>query len=667
MTLARFLRRLYPTVPLVTGGYHASALPEDFLFDGSPFSAVIPGEGERGLLLAVQQVLGGLAPAGTIGDRQLIEEMDHLPPYRWELLQRYWPRAQDIGRKFQIYLARGCPYRCTFCMERTKGSYKWRAFSAERAVDELTRLSRFTDLGQWVINIADPLFGFQRQWRRDVLESILRRKLLPRQYWTLTRADDLDRDDVRLLAQARFSIGIGAESGSPEMLSRMKKGNQPERYLEALMRLAELSREFGLTWAANIIVGHPGETLQTMRETRAYFGELFGAARETCGWLSIDPFRLYPGSYVYESMDDYERELGTQFHHPRWWQSWYDAPFQAEHVDPSHELDFETRVQFMYENYAPLVGQIIDRFRGQGRSVDRIFRRSLAEQAALLSSESRATLLHRARAARTARPAPGNGVQETLGELLPLPGMPIGLQVRDSRVRAREDAVRRLLENGALRSTAVVESLLAVKAEQYLAPDEVDLMFADVLASDLREGDVAPWLGISTYALALEAMNPGTGDRVVDLLAHRGYFAAVLAQLVGREGKVVVLGGGGRGEQRHLRRALSSTASVELVSRRSATAPDLVGPFDGMFLGAALPRFPDELLPLLVEQAGRAVVFLGPRFRAQDMVCATSHQGQVVERVVARIRIPVLMDGAGWLIPRRNKGLLDRVTSRWLR
>src|SRR5687768_1731847 len=37
MALARFLKTLYPDVPLVTGGYHASALPGDLVFEGSPF------------------------------------------------------------------------------------------------------------------------------------------------------------------------------------------------------------------------------------------------------------------------------------------------------------------------------------------------------------------------------------------------------------------------------------------------------------------------------------------------------------------------------------------------------------------------------------------------------------------------------------------------------
>jgi hypothetical protein len=90
-----------------------------------------------------------------------------------------WPRALQLGRKLEVYLVRGCPYRCTFCMERSKTGYQWRAYSPQRAVAERERLSTFTDLSQWVINIADPLFGFQRCWRREVLEGIIEKACYP--------------------------------------------------------------------------------------------------------------------------------------------------------------------------------------------------------------------------------------------------------------------------------------------------------------------------------------------------------------------------------------------------------------------------------------------------------------------------------------------------------
>ena len=70
-------------------------------------------------------------------------------------------------------------------------------------MDELVRLSKVADLSRWVVNIADPLFGWPRAWRREVLEGIIKNGLAPRQFWTLTR------------------------------LRLMQKGNTPEKYLFA--------------------------------------------------------------------------------------------------------------------------------------------------------------------------------------------------------------------------------------------------------------------------------------------------------------------------------------------------------------------------------------------------------------------------------------------------
>ncbi|MCK6572047.1 radical SAM protein [Myxococcota bacterium] len=632
LAVGRFLKRLFPGVTLVAGGYHASALPDDLLFDGSPFDAVIAGEGERPFARLVETVLGGGRPDPR-PPRDLPEHLDDLPPYDWSLLDRYWPRAHELGRKLQVYLSRGCPYHCTFCMERAKSGYAWRAFSPARAVDELVRLSKFTDLGRWVVNLADPLFGWQRAWRREVLEGILRAGLAPRQFWTLTRADDLQSEDVELLARARFSIGIGLESGSPTMLGIMQKGNTPEKYLAALERLMDESRRFGLNWAANIIVGHPGETPETMVETRDFLRRLYSRAAETSGWLSVDPFRLYPGALVHEQMAEWSQRYGTRFHHPTWWKSWYDGAFRAQHVDPSASLSYEARVRFMYDTYGPLVRDIAARFRGQGRSVDRVFERSVAEQVDLLSPQQRDVHLSRAAAAR--------GPSETDAAL----GLafPLGLNLRDPRTQAREAAVRRLLEAGVLRSAVVVEALLAVNPADTLKDDDVALLLGERPATPGMlgpEGPVPRVLPVRIVALALEALGLTAGDRAVDLAASTGYVAALMRHLVGPSGEVVVTSG-------------------------DPTRPrGLTGLFDGLFLGGAVPAFPAGLTGLLQPEGGRAVTFIGPRFRPQDMVCLTRRAtgagteaggaepgalGGLQERLLAVVAVPALRGVAGWL------------------
>jgi radical SAM superfamily enzyme YgiQ (UPF0313 family)/protein-L-isoaspartate O-methyltransferase len=637
LVLARFLKSRYPDVPLVAGGYHASALPGDLVGQGAPFDAVIQGEGELPLRRAVETLLGGGALEQQIFTPEAVEELDSLPPYRWELLSRYWPAAHQIAQKLQIYLSRGCPHRCSFCMERAKGQRRWRALSPGRALEELERLARVTKLSRWVVNLADPVFGLDPAWRREVLEGIIERDLRPLQFWTLTRADNLSEQDVELMARAQVSIGVGLESGSPRMLSLMDKTRQPERYLEALERLAGWSRKHRLNWAANIIVGHPGETPESMAETHDVVNRLFVSAPETYGWLSVDPFRLYPGSRIHEQIEAVEQEHGARFHHPRWWRSWYDGAFRAEHLDPGRELDYVQRVNTMYELYSPLVRQIQGRFRGQGRRVDRVFKRSLEEQARVLSPDVRDGLLARARGrTRQATVADAEAVQR-----------PIGLQIADPRVRLREEAVRRLLERGLLRDDALVQALLTVPVHRYFDEDVAEGILLD--RPVIHTGEPAT-LGLSAYALCLEALDAGEGDRLADLWARDGYATALMAALVGPEGRVVAVSEG-RSAARKLKSRLSDLpGEVEVLRGVPTTAKGISGQFQALLLGGALPRLPaDALTGRLDPDGGRLVTFLGPRFRRQDLVCITRREDRHHERIVARLQAPLPRGPNGWL------------------
>lgn len=649
MALGRFLADLYPQVPRVAGGYHASALPTDLVFEGSPYDAVVVGEGERPVAAMVRSLLGGGRIERPIWGQDLEPELDRLPPYAWDLLRRYWPRATQLGRKLQIYLSRGCPYHCTFCMERAKTGYNWRAFSPERALDELSRLARFTDLGQWVVNVADPLFGFRRGWRREVLEGVARRGLLPRQFWTLTRSDDLDDEDVRLLADARFSIGIGLESGSPTMLAIMRKVGRPERYLDAILRLRRLSDARGLSWAVNVIVGHPGETPETMAETRAFLGELFGGGALR-GWLSVDPFRLYPGAQVHEQMADWEARFGTRFYHKTWWKSWYDSAFLAEHTDPSASLDFEGRVRFQYDAYPPLLEDIQRRFVGQGRDVDRVLAASLSEQVSLMRPERRDALLARARDTRARAAEP------------PELRLPVGLNVRDARVRRREEAVRRLLDIGALDDVAVIEALLQVAPERFMDEAEAGALLADALPLPASEGALSAGPNLSVLARGLSALAPQPGERAADLVAGSGYVAALLAELVGPEGRVDLFCPAG--QEAKIQHDLQRWPQATVHPSSGVAWLRVAGAWDAVWVGACVPRAPASLSGLLTEN-GRAFLGIGPRFRPHDLSLLTREGETLREQRLGRARLPVLAGRDGWVPARALAAPASVTLERW--
>lgn len=365
LSLATWLRTLADEAAFVVGGYHPSARPEDFLLADSPFDYVVVGEGEQALTELVRlrresvtpphRILLGTASA-PVATR----------PHPFELLDRYRSVFATVASRFELYLSRGCPYGCSFCMERSKRTVTWRSLSVDDAIEQLERLEDFVDLRGKTLRIADALFGMHRHWRREFLERLAQRPLVADKVWLLTRADLLEEDDFRLMARANVAPGFGLESGDPEILrSTGKLRGNVQRFLERLFDVAEWGRKYNVPFGANVIVGLPGETEASLRRTARYLDELFLGDLPTVGFFGIDRFRLYPGSAIAQNFASWQERTGCVAHRPRWWFDG-DQDFLSEWIDPSRELDFEQSMETSFELFGPRLAELERRFAYHG-------------------------------------------------------------------------------------------------------------------------------------------------------------------------------------------------------------------------------------------------------------------------------------------------------------
>ncbi|MGK0349012.1 MAG: protein-L-isoaspartate O-methyltransferase [Myxococcota bacterium] len=461
-----------------------------------------------------------------------------------------------------------------------------------------------------------------------------RKGMLSLEYWTLTRSDDLGEEDISLLARARFSIGIGLESGSPDMLRIMNKGNKPEKYLAAVEQLSALSQQHGLNWAVNVIVGHPGETPRMANETLDFVTRLFRRTDNTRGFLSIDPFRLYPGSYIHETMDEWEAQYGAKFFHRDWWRAWYDHGFLAQHLDASDSMRFEQRVAFMHDNYRPLLQEIRQRFVGQNRPVDRVYQQSMQGQIDALSPEIRAATLRSGQAAVTVATA------------RPEVRVPLGMNQKDSNVRIREAAVRRLLDRGVLRTESLVEALLTVDPSAFMSPAASEAMFGDRPLDAPADGIPAPALSISALATALEALEPST--LVCVMGAVNGYVPSLLAAIAGPSVAIIVRTSPALCDLTRLCQQLESSPTITVQSVPLAAMMDADEPVHSLFIGACLPLIPRSLDRSLLP-TGRAVFFVGPRFRHSRLLTADNSADGVVTHRGPKFLVPIMAGTYGWI------------------
>ncbi|MDB4934205.1 MAG: hypothetical protein JWP87_1177, partial [Labilithrix sp.] len=530
--IAERARAILPRAWIVTGGYHPSARPDDFTGPGSPFDFVVVGDGEGPMVRLARALVAGKRPLVNVLGPESVGDVGAMPPLQWELLDRYRPVARRIASQAEIYLSRGCPYDCAFCMERAKRDTSWRALDPLHAVEEMHRLDRFLDLSSWTLFIADALFGMKTSWRRTFLEELARRPIRARKTWLLVRLDLLEREDVALMARANVSAGFGLESGDPDHVRTIRKVGRLSDYLEQMQRVAEWARELNVPWGANVIVGHPGETEKTLRTTARYLERLYlDDSRGTTGFLSVDPFRLYPGSPIDEERAAWEERTGMRVHRYPWWHDG-DQDFLAEWVDPSSELDFRRCHELRHELFEPIVKGIATRFAYDGPARD-YFERAIEEQIDLFAPRHAARTLALDHLWRSvARAEAGSSI----------PRGPLAVSDDPAfaafSAAARAEAMKTSPAGDA--GDLVDAAVRKVPRERFVPLPSLPDAHLD-RALPLDDEGLATVSAMHAYVAQFRALALAPGDALVDLGGGSGYGAAIAAAIVGPRGRVTSL------------------------------------------------------------------------------------------------------------------------------
>lgn len=531
--LAELARAQLPGAVICAGGYHASARPGDIVYDGSPFDACVVGEGERPLARIVEAVAGGNPPRGEVYGSDPIDDLAELPPTDWSFLARYKPVARKVASQTQLYFSRGCPFDCAFCMERAKREVSWRAYPVERALDEFRRLHAFLGLERWTVYFADALFGMKRAWRREFLEALARDPIPTRKNWLLIRVDLLEDDDLALFAKTNCGLGFGLESGDPGLLAIIRKAGRLEDYLDRMRHVSDAARALNVPWGANVIVGHPGETPETLRRSAEYLRALFLDPRGTTGFLSVDPFRIYPGSPIDAERHVWERTYGTRFHRPAWWQDG-DQEFLSEWVDPSASLTYRERERLMYDLLGPILEALPRHFRYDGPAKE-YFGRAVAEQRDNLRARYRLHFADRYYAwHRYLGRTPTGEAERRTDVALAQVAREARAETLDAVARAARIAPERWTADGCEPLRAALRD---VPRERFVPLDHVLDSTRDVAVALDRTGE-ATVSAMHAYARAFDLLGVREGDAVLDLGCGTGYGAALLARLVGPTGSV---------------------------------------------------------------------------------------------------------------------------------
>jgi radical SAM superfamily enzyme YgiQ (UPF0313 family) len=285
ISILKEIKEQLPGVKTVIGGPHASFMPEESLGTGV-VDYVIKGEGEESLL--------------NLGEEKIIQtkpiDLNKLPLPARHLLKRKY----DVAG---VVVNRGCPFKCIYCVRQ-------KLFSVCRLRDPVSlqqELKQIKQLDYQYFNLYDNL-NISSEHAVEVCKSIHQSGVnLP--WGCELRADHLTYNLAQLLAKTGCrAIGVGVESGSEKVLKIINKNQNPKLVKKGI----ENAKKAGLIVQAYFVLGLPGETWETFKQTLQYLQSLpLDPEQDKIDFFIATP---YPGSDLWEK----QQELGIKILTKNW-------------------------------------------------------------------------------------------------------------------------------------------------------------------------------------------------------------------------------------------------------------------------------------------------------------------------------------------------------------
>ncbi|MFK7803646.1 MAG: radical SAM protein [Anaerolineae bacterium] len=193
--------------------------------------------------------------------RPFIPDLDDMPMPMHELLPLSSYRMPLIKGPFTfIVTSRGCPAGCTYCIKHVSYQFSTRLRSPKLIMEELWDLKK---QGMNNIHMYADLFTVNRDQVVELCNLMIKEKINIK--WTCnSRVDYVDAELLQLMGKAgNWLISWGIESGNEQILKRARKGAYPDKAARAL----QWARDAGIKNWGYFIIGLPGETELTIRDT----------------------------------------------------------------------------------------------------------------------------------------------------------------------------------------------------------------------------------------------------------------------------------------------------------------------------------------------------------------------------------------------------------------
>jgi len=279
---ALYAKEFTPHKKFVIGGPYATLNAQTCVDDG--FDCVVVGDGDI------------VASEAFEGDQRVIKAEDR-PLDEYPMIDRSLIDIKSYENHLNgrlvttIVTSKGCPYSCGFCC---KNHCSVRLRSAEKVIEEVEYLH---SLGYRALMYSEDIFILDRKRAEAVFKRMKELEIISR---CLVRADIVVKYGAEFLEMMRDSgcveVGMGIESGSDTILKNANKRESVSTIKKAILML----KDSGIRVKGFFIVGLPGESLETLRETRDFLDEM------KLDDIDCKIFQPYPGSPIFDNKENYD-------------------------------------------------------------------------------------------------------------------------------------------------------------------------------------------------------------------------------------------------------------------------------------------------------------------------------------------------------------------------
>lgn len=311
---ARRIKAVKPGIVTVLTGPHVTILPEESLRAGKgAIDIVCRGEFDY----STKELCEGREWSRVDGisfvqdgrvvhtpDRPMIEDLDALPfvapVYRRDLPIKDYIIPHFKNPYVSIYSSRGCPSKCIYCLwPQTFSGQRMRTRSPQNVYEEITWITEnIPEMRE--LSFDDDTFSANRQHAQAIARLIKPLGIS----WTINARANTDYETLRIMRECGLRhVVVGFESGNAQILKNIKKGVTKEQALQ----FAKDCKKLGLSVHGAFIMGLPGESRETIRETiefakqmdlnsiqaslaSPYPGTEFYKLCQEQGWIASDSF-----------------------------------------------------------------------------------------------------------------------------------------------------------------------------------------------------------------------------------------------------------------------------------------------------------------------------------------------------------------------------------------